>query len=239
MPSQDQQENVLSSTPSLSYAIFRALFGLPFVGIGLFLVGNPLMAAITGHIQALIFIPVSAPFLWAGGWLYWWPAYKEFRRWRFYGTSHLQLEHVPVTLGSSLRARLRAPIPGDDQPPDDFHVRVAALKRSKRTSGVDVKWEDQTNVRGQPGTGETEVPFSLDLPVCPLPDDEIQAAQNISFTSVKSKLEGRLDWTVEVTASFDDKPDYEASFEFPVSAPDDLEEHIPDDSSGGGYIANR
>jgi hypothetical protein len=87
------------------------------------------------------------------------------------------------------------------------------------------------------------VPLSIDLPVCPLPDKRRQRAEAAPWNSVQDKLEG-LDWTLEVAASFDDtdsrigKPDYEASFDLPVSVPDDFEEKAADASSTDGSISS-
>ncbi len=236
MPSQDRQQNVRASSPSLFGAIFNALLGLAAAGAGLMIAATPFTSGMSGGSVGLFFSLFlgAAAFLGAGGWL-WWKAYETFRRWRTYGTSHLQLEREPVPLGSSLRARLRAPL-SDDQPPNGFQIRVAATKGS----GDDKKvvWEEWASARGRPGAAETEVPFSLDLPGNPFPDDHPMMAmteatpmlmdEDTPWSAVKNAIEG-LDWTLEITASFDDKPDYEASFEFPVSAPDDLEKHIPDD----------
>lgn len=221
--SRDQPETVRTSNSDLWPAIGYTLLGLPFVGAALFIPG--------GFIKL---IPGGV-----GGWMGW-KAYKRFRRLRAYGSSHLHLETVPIPLGESLRARLQASVSSTEQPPSGFQVRVAAIERNghkKRTV-----WEDWTTVPGQPGPGETEVPLSLDLPAQPLPDHLRQMAEDKPWGSLQDTLE-TLDWTMEVTASFDDtdsrigKPDYEASFDLPVSVPDDLGERAADASANGSISA--
>lgn len=221
MWSQDQQQNVRTSTHGLTGTMYYALWGLPFVGGGL-MMANSLVSSNPSGNTGIMSILGTLMFLGFGGWM-WRKAYKAFNQWRVFGTSHLQMESEPVPLGSSLRARLRAPLPAGDQPPDGFQVRVVATEES----GDDKEWvwEDWTRVRGQPGTGETEVPLSLDLPARPL------------GSSAKDTLES-LDWTLEVTASLDDKLDYEASFDLPVSVPDDLGEQAGDDQSSGGSVSS-
>lgn len=233
MFSKDQQQDVRTSSPSLSRAISYTLFGLPFVGGGVMLALTPFTS--NGQSGALVGTLFGAlMFLGGGGWI-WWKAYKGIRRWKTYGTSHLQMESAPVPLGSSFRARLRAPISADEQPPNGFQVRVAATRESG--DDEEVAWENWTSVRGKQGTGETAVPLSLDLPARPLPDYRMQMAEDTPWSSAEAVIEG-LDWALEVTASFDDKPDYEASFDLPVSVPNDLDEQAEDDSSSGGSISS-
>ena len=208
--SRDQPETVRTPAPSPWRAIRYAVLGLPFVGIGLFGL----------FIESSVFMAV---FVGAGGWM-WWRAYRVFRPQYTYGVSHLHLETAPVPLGESLRARIRVPIAADEQPPSGFQVHVAATDRRKETH--ETWWEDWTSVRGQPRPDETEVPLSIDLPVRPHPG-------NPTWTSLED-----LDWTMKVTASFDDKPDYEASFDLPVSVPDDLDEQTTDDPPTDGSVSS-
>jgi len=225
MWSRDQQQNVRTSTP-ITDAISSALWGLPFVGGGL-MMANSLVSGDPSGNSGIMFILGTLMFLGFGGWM-WRKAYEAFNQWRVFGTSHLQMEREPVPLGASLRARLRAPISAGNQPPDGFRVRVVATRESGsgKYKHEEWVWEDWTRVRGQPGAGETEVPLSLDLPARPL------GSSRPLGSIAKDTLES-LDWTLEVTASLDDKLDYEASFDLPVSVPDDLGERAGDQSSGG------
>ena len=225
--SRDQPETVRTSNSDFWPAIGYTLLGLPPLGVALFMPGG-LIKLIPGGIGA-----------WMG-----WKAYKRFRRWRAYGSSHLRLETVPVPLGESLRARLQVPLSHDEQPPNGFQVRVAAIERSggdKHTKHT--VWEDWTSVSGQPGPGETEVPLSLDLPAQPLPDHLRQMAEDKPWGSLQDTLDD-LNWAMEVTASFEDtnsrigKPDYEASFDLPVSVPDNFNERAADDASTNGSISS-
>lgn len=227
MWSRDQHQNVRTATP-ITDAISSALWGLPFVGGGLMMVASLLSGDPSGNSGTFLMSLLGAlMFLGFGGWM-WRKAYKAFTQWRVFGTSHLQMESEPVPLGASLRARLRAPIPAGNQPPDGFQVRVVATEESRigSSSHEQLVWEDWSRVRGQPGAGETEVPLSLDLPARPL------------RSSAKDTLES-LDWTLEVTASLDDKLDYEVSFDLPVSVPDDLGDRAADDPSSGGSVSSR
>ena len=216
--SRDQPEKVRTSNSDLWPATGYTLLGLPFVGAALF-IPEAFLKLIPGGV---------------GGWMGW-KAYKRFRRWRAYGSSHLHLETVPIPLGESLRARLQASLSSNEQPPSGFQVHVAAIERNgheKRTV-----WEDWTSVSGQPGPGETEVPLSLDLPAQPLPDHLRQMAEDKPWGSLQDTLDN-LNWAIEVTASFEDKPDYEASFDLPVSVPDIVKERAADDAPTNGSISS-
>ena len=221
------QEKVRTSNSDLWPAIGKALTGLICVSPVLVLVvGSSISLLLSPPTRVgavggfFVFFILTAPLGVAGGWLLW-KAYKGFHRWHTYGPSHLHLETAPVPLGETLRARIRVPIADDDQPPSGFQVRVAAT--TENHDQTQTWWEDWASVSGQPGPSETEVPLSVDLPARPL---------------------GSLDWTLEVTASFEDtdsrigKPDYEASFDLPVIEPDDLDERTADDASADGSISS-
>ena len=225
MFSQEQQDNVHTSSPSLAGAIFYAVFGLPFTAGGLYMTAVAFTGMFGLFIGGILFLGAGISLEWR--------AYKAFRRWQAYGTTHLRLESTPVPLGGSLRARLQVPI--DKQPPNGFQVRVASIQGSG--DDKDTVWEDWTSVSGQPGPGETEVPLSLDLPAQPLPDHLRQMAEDKPWCSLQDTLE-KLDWEMEVTASFEDKPDYEASFDLPVSVPANVKERAADDASTNGSISS-
>lgn len=198
MFSQKQQENIrAASIPGLRRAIGSACLGLLCTGGAL---GLTVAFGLVG------FIAGGLPLLVIGGGM-WWMAYTPYRQWRAYNTSSLRLATAPVPLGTSLRARVQIPV-SNEQPISGFQVRVACTQGSG--DDEEVVWEERTSVRGQPGSFETEVPITLDLPAQPL------------WAAERETLE-RLSWTMGVAASFDDKPDYAASFDLPVSVPDDLE----------------
>jgi hypothetical protein len=190
-----------------------------------------LALAFTGPVG---FVAVGLPLL-AGGGGMWWMAYTPYRRWRAYYMSDLRLATAPVPLGGTLRARLQVPV-SDEQPPNGFQARVTCSADVSAVKGTREKviWEDETSVSGQPGPDETEVSLSVDLPVQPLPDGRRQMAED--WGSVHYELE-QLDWTLEVAASFDDNPDYEATFDLPVTVPDDLDERAADASAGGSIFS--
>lgn len=228
MWSQDQQQNVRTCTP-ITDAISSALWGLPFVGGGLMMATSLPSGDFSGSSGTFFMSLLGALlFLGFGGWM-WRKAYEAFTQWRVFGTSHLQMEREPVPLGAPLRARLRAPIPAGNQPPDGFRVRVVAT--IENGDDKDLVWEDWTRVPGRPGAGETEVPLSLDLPTRPLGNSRPLGS------TAKDTLES-LDWTLEVTAPLDDKLDYEASFDLPVSMPDDLGEQAADDEFSGDSVSS-
>ena len=235
-----QDQKVQTSTSNLWPVIRNALLGLPFAGGGLFMAGLGISILLSDPGASVILFVLSAICGGVGGYTFR-NAYRWFRLWQVYGTSHLHLKTAPVPLGETLRARLRVPISSDDQPSSGFHVHVAATVENH--DQTQTMWEDETSVSGQPGPGETEVPLSLDLPAQPLSGRRQQMVEAVPWSSVQDTLE-HLDWTLEVTARLDDtdsrigKPDYTASFDLPVSVPDNLDERTADDAAADGSISS-
>lgn len=213
MWTQHQQQKTFTSSPSLLRAGFWGVFGLPFLGGGLMMTA----AAFTKGIGAIF---GGAMFLGGGVYLER-TAYNALRQWRAFGTSHLRLKTAPVPLGTTLRARLRVPVSAHDQPPSGFQARVICTQGA--ADDKEQVWQDSTSVRGQPGVDKTVLSVSLDLPAQPLSPSRRRMAEATPWSSERHATE-RLDWTLKVTASFEDKPDYVASFDIPVSVPDDFDE---------------
>jgi len=164
-----------------------------------------------------------------------WKAYPVLRQWITTDSSYLRLATAPVPLGETLRARLQVPISADEQPPSGFQVRVACTRSGD--NGKEVVWEDSTTVTGQPGPGGTVVPLTFNLPTRVLPDEMRPTYQKFRELGGPNLMR-LLNWMLEVTASFDDKPDYRASFDLPVSVPDDLDERADDASTASGLISS-
>jgi hypothetical protein len=231
-----------SPTQTESVVTFGFFDALPtkevLQGTFITVLGGTILIWAWGHI---IFLSIAGLACVVVGYSSFWTVYKQLRPWLFYGPSRLEMERSPVPMGTSLRARLRAPISTDEQPPNGFQVRVAATQR--RGDDKDTVWEDRTHAHGQPRGDETSVPLSLDLPAQPLSDHRWQQAKDKPWGSAQGTLE-KLTWTLVTTASFDDtdsrigQPDYEASFDLPVSVPDDIEERVADASSAAGSISS-
>ena len=93
-----------------------------------------------------------------------------------------------------------------EQPPDGFHFTVIGYigGRSKRKNDDYLAERRTAHAQGQRRAGRTAVPVSIELPEAP------------SIGHPQVELE-RLNWELEVTAEVDGKPDYEASFDLPVT----------------------
>jgi hypothetical protein len=203
MWSQDQRQTTVT-TSHLKRALWICVVGSPFVVVGLIPIvtaireGTPEVALV-----GILFIGVGLFSMRKG--------YHAIRQWRVFGTSHLQLETVPVPMGTTLRARVQVPVPPDDPPKEGYQVHVEAQWDKDRW------WEGSATVQGESGEGETTlISFSIDLP----------RLADLPFSPDNDDL----DWTLMVTASFEDRLDYEAPFDLPVSAGHDGDERPEDES---------
>lgn len=207
MWTQDERQTTVTSSP-LRRALWICAVRSPFVVVGV----APIAIAIQEG--APEFVPIGIVALGAVL-LFMRRGYRAFRQWQAFGPSHLQLETAPVPVGTTLRARVQVPVPPDDSPQEGYQVHVEA-HRDKHQEKERV-WDGSTTVQGESGEGATtglsfslDLPSSADLPVSPDRDD--------------------LGWTLTVTASFEDRLDYEAPFELPVSAGHDGDERPEDES---------
>ena len=156
----------------------------------------------------------------AAGLVLGWLAVKQVLHRQKFGVSTLVMETMPGRLGRRLRARLRTGVPPDSVPDDGFHVRLSCYHRYVRVTRdsdggtdrdvkKDLKWRDETHMRGQSradGTG-TEVPISFEVPA-DLPP------------SPPYETEDRMLWELDASAELSGL-DYEVSFEIPVFEPED------------------
>lgn len=197
MWSQDQRQTTVT-TSHLKRALWICVVGSPFVVVGLIPIvtaireGTPEVALV-----GILFIGVGLFSMRKG--------YHAIRQWRVFGTSHLQLETVPVPMGTTLRARVQVPVPPDDPPKEGYQVHVEAQWDKDRW------WEGSATVQGESGEGETTlISFSIDLP----------RLADLPFSPDNDDL----DWTLMVTASFEDRLDYEAPFDLPISGGNGVDE---------------
>jgi hypothetical protein len=233
---QRRQQTTFASSPSLLAILKKVLYGLAFLGPGLMAMAGLFTGGQNVGSFGRIFVGgIFGPAFLVLGVRFEWKAYKAFRRWKTFDASSLQLETAPVPLGTTLRGEVQVPVAPDDPPEEGFQVCVTAYYKSGQSK--DKTWEGSTRVSGEPGGDGTIVSFSLDLPVRPLSDLQKRGPFSLDMDSLE-----KFDWTLTVTASFEDKADYKASFDLPVSVPDDLgeqagedppEDHAPPDTPTG------
>ncbi len=198
-----QAQQPTATTSSLKRAIYHALYTLPLIATGVFLIAAAVDGKPEGALMGLAALGIG-----------FFPArkvYRAVRQWRTFGTSHLQVETAVVPLGSPLRARVRVPVSPDRRPLNGFQIHVAGYRaKGIITSRKKQVWEDSTCVHGESVGGETTVvPVSFDLP----------AETRTEFCRLT------------VAASFEEMPDYEASFDLAVSASDDGDEQSAERST--------
>jgi len=217
MSTRTQSETTLTSSPSLGTAFFFFFCGLAFAFAGsvgtldAFREGE-LLKGVVSFVLSLL-----------PGCFCLWLAYMTLRRRRIFGTSRLQLATIPVPLGGRLRARLQGTLPSDARPTDGLQVILTCYK--KKSGWLVLR--DKTSIHDSFGTSELDVPLSLDLPARPLSDEQEQSPATLSDAE-KDALDD-LDWSLKVRASFENAPDYKASFDFPVTVPDDLDDRTSAD----------
>jgi len=213
MSSENKKEEVITHSHNRQEIIFKISFGAVFTVAGLVVLllsffAIPLrgyhqfptsLPSLYDFLYSVAVIGVSAgAFLAPGLWAFT-SGYAGLRRKNTYGSSQLVVQNAPVPVGDRLDARLQVSLPSGARPDDGFHIELAEWSPGgggMSSGGKGSKqWSDTTTVHGRPTANGIEVPISMDLP-------------HRQFTDL---------WTIEVTAAFENHPDYRASFDLPVT----------------------